>query len=173
MNMRALVLHVIGDALGNVGVIATGLIIWLTTWKYKYYCDPIISLVITIIIFSSALPLGELTIHLLSFVQNANCIALVRSASFILLQGVPPTVSLEEVRQSILAVEGVLNLHELHVWQLSENKLVASVHVLTSRNHDFMPIAVKIREVLHHLGIHSSTIQPEYALTAGDRVKVC
>jgi zinc transporter 1 len=105
-------------------------------------------------------------------VKNANWIALVRSASFILLQGVPPTVSLEEVRQSILAVEGVSNLHELHVWQLSENKLVASVHVLTSRNHDFMPIAVKIREVLHHLGIHSSTIQPEYALTAGDRVKV-
>lgn len=59
MNMRALVLHVIGDALGNVGVIATGLIIWLTTWKYKYYCDPIISLVITAIIFSSALPLGK------------------------------------------------------------------------------------------------------------------
>lgn len=59
MNMRALVLHVIGDALGNVGVIATGLIIWLTDWPYKYYCDPIISLVITIIIFSSALPLGK------------------------------------------------------------------------------------------------------------------
>lgn len=60
MNMRALVLHVIGDALGNVGVIATGLIIWQTTWQYKYYCDPVISLVITIIIFSSALPLGLL-----------------------------------------------------------------------------------------------------------------
>lgn len=59
MNMRALVLHVLGDALGNVGVIATGLIIWQTAWPYKYYCDPVISLVITIIIFSSALPLGE------------------------------------------------------------------------------------------------------------------
>ena len=59
MNMRALVLHVLGDALGNVGVIASGLIIWLTTWQYKYYSDPVISLVITIIIFSSALPLGE------------------------------------------------------------------------------------------------------------------
>lgn len=58
MNMRALLLHVLGDALGNVGVIATGLIIWLTTWSYKYYCDPVISLVITVIIFSSALPLG-------------------------------------------------------------------------------------------------------------------
>ncbi len=59
MNMRALILHVMGDALGNVGVISTGLIIWLTTLSWKYYFDPIISLVITVIIFSSALPLGE------------------------------------------------------------------------------------------------------------------
>lgn len=59
MNMRALLLHVLGDALGNVGVIATGLIIWLTSWSFKYYCDPIISLIITVIIFSSALPLGN------------------------------------------------------------------------------------------------------------------
>lgn len=59
MNMKALLLHVLGDALGNVGVIATGLIIWLTSWSFKYYCDPIISLLITAIIFHSALPLGE------------------------------------------------------------------------------------------------------------------
>jgi len=59
MNMQALVLHVLGDALGNVGVIATGLVIWLTQWKYKFYFDPVISLVITAIIFSSALPLGK------------------------------------------------------------------------------------------------------------------
>ncbi|KAJ4489333.1 cation efflux protein [Lentinula edodes] len=144
MNMRALVLHVLGDALGNIGVIATGLVIWLSSWGFKYYFDPVISLVITVIIFSSALPL-------------------VRSASFILLQGVPSTVSLDEVRSSVLAVEGVLSLHELHVWQLSESKIVASVHVMTSRKHDFMPVAAKIREALHHHGIHSSTIQPEYA----------
>ena len=68
MNMHALLLHVLGDALGNVGVISSGLIIWLTTWKYRFYSDPVISLVITVIIFSSALPL-------------------VKSASFILLQG--------------------------------------------------------------------------------------
>jgi zinc transporter 1 len=143
MNMRALVLHVLGDALGNVGVIATGLVIWLTTWEYKFYFDPVISLVITVIIFSSALPL-------------------VRSASFILLQGVPPTISLDEVRASILKVTGVLSVHELHIWQLSESKIVASVHVMASRDHDFMPVAVEIRKALHHHGIHSSTIQPEY-----------
>ncbi|KAK2461857.1 hypothetical protein APHAL10511_006320 [Amanita phalloides] len=150
MNMRALVLHVIGDALGNVGVIASGLIIWLTTWPYKYYSDPIISLVITVIIFSSALPL-------------------VRSTSSILLQGVPHTVSLNQVRQSILNVDGVLSLHELHIWQLSESKIVASVHVLVaSRKHEFMLIAANIRKVLHHHGVHSSTIQPEYRHEADD-----
>lgn len=59
MNMKAILLHVLGDALGNVGVIATGLIIWQTNWSFKYYFDPIISLVITVIIFSSAMPLGK------------------------------------------------------------------------------------------------------------------
>jgi solute carrier family 30 (zinc transporter), member 1 len=75
---------------------------------------------------------------------------------------VPSTVSLEAVRTSILDVDGVLSVHELHIWQLSETKIVASVHVMASRKHDFMPVAAEIRKVLHHHGIHSSTIQPEY-----------
>ncbi|EJD03834.1 cation efflux protein [Fomitiporia mediterranea MF3/22] len=143
MNMHALLLHVLGDALGNVGVIATGLIIWLSDLSWKYYCDPIISLIITCIIFSSALPL-------------------VKSASFILLQGVPSGISLQEVDEAIRGVDGVQDVHELHIWQLSESKVVASVHVLASRKHDFMQVAVDIRRALHDHGIHSSTIQPEY-----------
>jgi len=147
MNMKAILLHVLGDALGNVGVIATGLIIWQTTWSFKYYFDPIISLVITVIIFSSAMPL-------------------VRSTAYILLQGVPSNIALDEVRKSILRVKGVLDLHELHVWQLSETKVVASVHISASREYDFMHVAAQIQEALHHCGIHSTTIQPEY-LTPG------
>jgi solute carrier family 30 (zinc transporter), member 1 len=160
MNMKALLLHVLGDALGNVGVIATGLIIWLTSWEFKYYCDPIISLLITGIIFHSALPLGAS----LSLIAECSLdmICSVRSTSFILLQGVPSEVSLEDVRSAILDVEGVLSVHELHIWQLSETKIIASVHVTASRKVDFMPVASKIREILHQRGIHSSTIQPEY-----------
>ena len=89
-------------------------------------------------------------------------IYLVRSTSFILLQGVPPEVSLEDVRSDILAVEGVHSVHELHIWQLSETKIIASVHINSSRDVEFMPIASDIRRVLHRHGIHSSTIQPEY-----------
>ncbi|KAH7344959.1 cation efflux protein [Rhizoctonia solani] len=144
MNMRALVLHVLGDALGNVGVIATGLIIWQSDWAFKYYCDPIISLVITVIIFSSALPL-------------------VKSTSSILLQAVPPSLSLPHLRRALNKTKGVLAVHELHVWQLSEAKSVASVHVRVARPMEFMAIAARVRGVLHAFGVHSSTIQPEYA----------
>ena len=85
LNMRGVFLHVLGDALGNIGVIATALFIWLTDFSWRFYSDPVISLVITGIIFSSALPL-------------------VKSASLILLQGVPGGISLEDVKEDILHV---------------------------------------------------------------------
>lgn len=98
----------------------------------------------------------------------------VRSTAYILLQGVPSNIALGEVRKSILQVRGVLDLHELHVWQLSETKVVASVHISASREYDFMHVATQIQEALHHWGIHSTTIQPEY-LTPGAALvrKVC
>jgi solute carrier family 30 (zinc transporter), member 1 len=83
--MRGVFLHVLGDALGNIGVIVTALFIWLTDFSWRFYADPVISLVITAIIFSSALPL-------------------VKSASLILLQGVPRGISLDDVKADILEV---------------------------------------------------------------------
>jgi Co/Zn/Cd efflux system component len=75
MNMRALVLHVIGDALGNVGVIATGLVILLAEGDWRLYFDPCISLVISVIIFSSAWPLGTQTLAglVIRFLTNPGC----------------------------------------------------------------------------------------------------
>ncbi|KAH8082235.1 cation efflux protein [Filobasidium floriforme] len=143
MNMRGVFLHVLGDALGNVGVIAAGLVIMFAEGHWKYYFDPAISLLITCIIFSSALPL-------------------VKSASYILLQGVPSHISLEAVRDAIKSCHGVVSLHELHIWQLSERSVVASVHVMVSRDVDYMSVADQIRKVLHEFGVHSSTIQPEF-----------
>lgn len=145
MNMRGVFLHVLGDALGNVGVIAAGLVIMFAEGHWKYYFDPAISLLITCIIFSSALPL-------------------VKSASYILLQGVPSHISLEAVRDAIKSCPGVVSLHELHIWQLSEKTVVASVHVMVSRDVDYMNVADSIRKVLHEFGVHSSTIQPEFGV---------
>lgn len=90
----------------------------------------------------------------------------VKSASFILLQGVPATVPLDTVKESMQNVSGVLSIHELHIWQLSESKIVASVHVLvecsSAQTERYMDIATEIRRVLHSWGVHSSTIQPEF-----------
>ena len=147
MNMTGVFLHVLGDAIGNVGVIATGMFIFYTSYSWRSYADPIISFVISGIIFNSALPL-------------------VKSASFILLQGVPTSVSLEGVRETVYKIEGVINVHDLHIWQLNENKIVASVHILVDcsaeQTQRYMQIANEVRRALHIWGIHSSTIQPEF-----------
>jgi solute carrier family 30 (zinc transporter), member 1 len=71
-------------------------------------------------------------------------------------------VSLDSVRRAILKIPGVLSVHELHVWQLSESEIVASVHVTISEQPKFMHIAKEICETLHEEGIHFTTIQPEY-----------
>ncbi|KAL7311752.1 Zinc resistance conferring protein, variant 2 [Mucor circinelloides] len=143
LNMRGIFLHVLGDALGNVGVIASALFIWLTPFEWRFYFDPLVSTLITIIIFMSAIPL-------------------VRQTSFILLQGVPNSVPIGDVNDTLLKLEGVISVHELHVWQLNDTKLIASLHVLLKSRQGYMLLASEIRKILHGYGIHSATIQPEF-----------
>lgn len=149
LNMRGIFLHVMGDALGNIGVIATALIIWLTDYSWRFYFDPAISLVITIIILCSAIPLCQ-------------------AASRILLQAVPHGIEVDDIRADIEDLPGVDSCHHLHVWQLSDEKLIASLHVRVNFNFKgdgsakYMDLAKAIRQCLHEYGIHSSTIQPEF-----------
>ena len=151
LNMRGVFLHVMGDALGNIGVIASALFIWLTDYWWRFYSDPLISLIITVIILVSAIPL---------------C----RAASRILLQAVPSAVNVDEVKADIEDLPGVVSCHHLHVWQLSDTKYVASLHVQVAFDYNgadsaqYMALAKSIRTCLHGFGIHSSTIQPEFCL---------
>lgn len=149
LNMKGIFLHVMGDALGNLGVIATALIIWLTNFKGRFYFDPAISLVITIIILCSAIPLCK-------------------AASRILLQAVPAGIEVDDIQADIEDLPGIESCHHLHVWQLSDTKLIASLHVRVTFNFKgegsqrYMELAAGIRKCLHGWGIHSSTIQPEF-----------
>ena len=149
LNMRGVFLHVMGDALGNIGVIASALFIWLTSYKWRFYADPAISLIITVIILASAIPLCK-------------------AASRILLQAVPSGMSVDEVKEDIEGLPGVLSAHHIHVWQLSNTRFIASLHVRVdcgiegSSSAQYMHLAGEIRRCLHEYGIHSSTIQPEF-----------
>ena len=156
LNMRGVFLHVMGDALGNIGVIGSALIIWLTDYTWRFYSDPAISLVITLIILGSAIPLCK-------------------AASRILLQAVPAGISVDDIKEDIEELPGILSCHHLHVWQLSDAKVVASLHVQVEFDFKgegsarYMLLARQVRRCLHEYGIHSSTIQPEFCLDSGHR----
>jgi zinc transporter 1 len=153
LNMRGVFLHVMGDALGNIGVIASALFIWLTDFSWRFYTDPGISLIITVIILCSAIPLCK-------------------AASRILLQAVPAGLNIEDIKEDITAFPDIVSCHHLHVWQLNDTKLVASLHVQVAfefkdqGSQRYMQLARQIRKCLHEYGIHSSTIQPEFCCEA-------
>jgi zinc transporter 1 len=151
LNMRGVFLHVMGDALGNIGVIASALVIWLTDFSWRFYSDPLISLIITVIILLSAIPLCK-------------------AASRILLQAVPAGLSVDDIKDDITELDGIVSCHHVHVWQLSDSKLISSLHVQVDFDFKgegsarYMALAREIRQCLHEYGIHSSTIQPEFCL---------
>lgn len=166
LNMRGVFLHVMGDALGNVGVIASALFIYLTAFGWRFYVDPAVSLIITIIILFSALPL-------------------VKAASKILLQAAPADISIDDIKDRIEGLEDVVSAHHLHIWQLSDTQIIASLHVqvafdfkigsdagagsqavhgAVAGSKRYMELARRIRAILHAYGIHTSTIQPEFCL---------
>ncbi|MBE3043283.1 cation transporter [Candidatus Bathyarchaeota archaeon] len=158
MGMNAMMLHVLGDALGNVGVIITALVIWLTDWPYKNYTDPLVSLFITAIILRSALPLTFATAK-------------------ILLQATPDYIDVNEIRHDIQTLPGVVSCHHIHIWQLSDTKVVASMHMQVSfpiseeGGEKYMELAKRARKCLHAYGIHSATIQPEFCPDKGQHVE--
>lgn len=161
MNMEGVFLHVVGDALGNIGVIITALFIWMTDYLWRYYSDPLISIVITLIIFSSALPL---------------C----RKSCKILLQATPQYLDLNKIVEEIVLIPTIKSVHDFHVWNLDEDFLVASLHLELIEAADvnvvndttksdqinkseFVDTVAQVRQILFKYKINSVTIQPEFS----------
>ena len=113
MNIRAAFLHNVSDALASVGVILAGSLILLYNW---YWSDTLLTLLIAgYVLYQAATMLPE-TIH-------------------ILMQGTPEDISVDEVIRSMERVEGVRNVHHVHIWQLDEHENALEAHVVIN---DFM-----------------------------------
>jgi len=145
-NMYAVYLHVIGDFLGSLAAIASGLLINFLTFDQRYYFDPILSLVIVLLILKTCIPLVKKCIH-------------------IFMQDVPTFLNPEKLRTDLQKVPGVISVHELHVWTLVGNKSIGTVHISCLDNADFMNIAHQLKTIFHKHNIHSTTIQPEFLQT--------
>jgi len=147
MNMRGVFLHVMADALGSVIVIISALIMWQTDWEYKYYVDPGLSILLVLLILKSVWPL------------------LIESA-LILLQTVPTHIQVDSLQQKLMAqVDGILAVHEFHIWQLAGDRIIASAHIRCLNLAQYMQVAERVKEFFHNEGIHSTTIQPEFVET--------
>ena len=108
MNVRGAYLEVLGDALGSVAVLVSAGVILTTGW---YAADPVASLLIAVMIVPRA-------------------VSLLREVAEVLLEGTPRDVDLEELRRHILSTEGVIDVHDLHVWTITSGMPVMSAHVV-------------------------------------------
>jgi cation diffusion facilitator family transporter len=149
MNMRGVFLHVMADALGSVIVIISALIMWFVKGQeWTKYVDPGLSLLLVLLILRSVWPL------------------LIESA-LILLQTVPTHIQVDSLQQKLMEkVDGILAVHEFHIWQLAGDRIIASAHVRCLNLAQYMTVAERVKEFFHNEGIHSTTIQPEFVETA-------
>jgi cobalt-zinc-cadmium efflux system protein len=128
INLHSAYLHVIGDAVSSVGVILAGLAIWLTG---ALWIDPLISIFIGVMIAASSYRVLRRAVH-------------------ILLEGTPDGISVNEIVTAVNQIQGVADVHDLHVWNICSGHISLSAHVaLTSEGcSNQVEILNLIREML-------------------------
>ena len=124
LNVKAAFLHVVGDALSSIGVVAAGVIMFFT---HLYLIDSIVSIIVGAVIVVGT---GKMLREVLN----------------ILLEGVPRGISLGEVIQTIKSVEGIVDVHDVHVWSITSYMHYLSAHLVVRRNE--LP---RIDEVLNEV----------------------
>jgi cobalt-zinc-cadmium efflux system protein len=130
----------IGVALGSVGAIIAGILMMIFGW---YIADPIISVVVALLIIKSAWGLVKTTIH-------------------ILMEGTPITIDQKEVKETLFSIEGIKDIHDLHIWTITSGLDSLTCHVLIENNKNEQDILQKVIKVLENkFGIVHTTIQIE------------
>lgn len=141
LNLKAAMLHVLGDLLGSVAAIAAAAVILLTGWMP---IDPLLSVLVALLILRGA-------------------VSVVRQSLHILLEGTPPEFEREALEQALIeVVPGVTGIHHIHVWSLSPESPLLTMHVDVADMRDYNRTLLAIKRVLSEdFGIHHATVQIE------------
>lgn len=139
MNTRAALLHVIGDLLGSLAALLSGVIVLYTGWVM---IDPLLSFLICLLLLASSL-------------------RLLRDVLPALMEAAPPHLSTVRIGQRLAALPGVISVHDLHVWTLSSNRVALSAHLRVESFEQWPQLLDKARHALAHEGIAHATLQPE------------
>lgn len=142
LNMRGAWLHVISDALGSLGAVIAGALMWFYGW---YGADPLFSALIGVLIVWSSW-------------------RLIRESTNVLLEGTPAHINLAAVEDSILRTEGVKDVHDLHIWTITSGREALSAHVIHAFGVSQPDLLKELRAKLHdRFGVDHLTIQMETA----------
>ena len=139
LNIRGAYLHMVADAGVSLGVVVAALIIMMTGWLWL---DPAISLVIAAVVFWSGWGLARDSVNLA-------------------LDGVPRGIELAKVRDYLGALEGVSEVHDLHIWAMSTNETALTAHLVRPRGTDDAFLHHVCEELAHRFNIHHATLQIE------------
>jgi cobalt-zinc-cadmium efflux system protein len=140
LNMRGAWLHVLSDALGSLGAIVAGAVMWLYGW---FAADPLFSALIGVLIVWSSW-------------------RLIRESTNVLLEGTPAHINLAAVEDSILRTDGVSDVHDLHVWTITSGREALSAHVIHAYEVSQPELLKELRAKLHdRFGVDHLTIQME------------
>lgn len=151
VNLRSAYLHVLGDALGSVGAIAAGFIMHFFGW---YAADPIISILVALLILRGASGVISHAVH-------------------ILMEGTPVAIDRDEVQRALMAIDGVKNVHDLHIWTITSGMDSLSCHMLIDDHKDSQHILQQaIHIVEEHFSIKHTTIQIETSIIRHGEMKV-
>ncbi|MEM7009004.1 MAG: cation diffusion facilitator family transporter [Thermodesulfobacteriota bacterium] len=140
LNIKGALYHVLSDALGSVGAIVAGIVMITTQW---YYADSIISILVSLLIIRVAW-------------------GLFKDSSHILLEGTPKGMNLSDVQDCICAQKGVISVHDLHVWTLTQGVEALSAHVVVENMDNCEDIISSInKELSEKFKITHVTLQLE------------
>ena len=141
LNMRAALLHVLGDLLGSVAALVAGAVIVLTGYTVV---DPLLSMLVSGLILRSTL-------------------GVLKESTLVLLDSVPSGVEFQEVGKALARIDGVRSVHDLHVWSMVPGRHAVSAHVLVERIERWPHVLREARRVLaRDFGINHVTLQPEW-----------
>lgn len=142
LNIKGAYLHLAADALVSLGVVLTGIAIIYTGW---FWLDSVVSFAIILVIFYGTW-------------------GLLKESLTLSLGGVPNGIDLQEVRQAVLGVEGILDMHHVHIWAISttQNALTAHIVVSKDRADELVEIIKRVKHEIQHLNIEHSTLEVEF-----------
>jgi len=142
VNIRSVFLHMLGDTISTAAVIVGGAVIHFTD---LHWIDPVLSLLIAALILWSSWSIVHETLH-------------------ILLEGTPRSVDLNDIRSAMQSVDGVVGVHDLHVWSLTaqSHALASHVQVIEMTMSECESVLERLNHQLRdHFGISHTTIQLE------------